>query len=57
MFSLLGSIVELQTDHLVDLPTRLDKDKMKHFAQLPQRYKVGHRAEKVVATIVAESNK
>uniref|UniRef100_A0A6A7FVW9 Strumpellin n=1 Tax=Hirondellea gigas TaxID=1518452 RepID=A0A6A7FVW9_9CRUS len=40
MFSLLGSIVELQTNHLNDLPTRLDKDKIKDFAQLPQRYKL-----------------
>ncbi|EDV23219.1 uncharacterized protein TRIADDRAFT_27621 [Trichoplax adhaerens] len=41
MFALLGEIVKLQTMNLKPvLPTRLDKDKLKEFAQLEQRQKV-----------------
>ncbi|KAG0724668.1 WASH complex subunit 5 [Chionoecetes opilio] len=38
MFSLLAKIIKLQTERIKEVPTRLDKDKMRDFAQLPERY-------------------
>lgn len=40
MFSLLDKIIALQTNQIRELPTRLDKDKMREFAQLEERYEV-----------------
>lgn len=40
VFSLLEKIIELQTSIIKELPTRLDKDKLKDFAQLDQRMEV-----------------
>ncbi|XP_055382308.1 WASH complex subunit homolog 5 isoform X2 [Condylostylus longicornis] len=40
MFGILAKIVELQTDVIKELPTRLDKDKLKDFAQLEDRFQV-----------------
>uniref|UniRef100_A0A914XAT2 Uncharacterized protein n=1 Tax=Plectus sambesii TaxID=2011161 RepID=A0A914XAT2_9BILA len=40
VFSLLNSIVRLQTDAIHELPTRLDKDKMKEHATLDSRYEM-----------------
>ena len=40
MFSLLASIIKLQTNDILEVPTRLDKDKMRDYAQLEQRYSV-----------------
>ncbi|KAF6031772.1 KIAA0196 [Bugula neritina] len=40
MFSLLDQIIKLQTSKIREVPTRLDKDKMKEYAQLDERYKV-----------------
>ncbi|XP_067928374.1 WASH complex subunit 5-like [Watersipora subatra] len=40
MFSLLADIIRLQTTAIKEVPTRLDKDKMREFAQLDERYKV-----------------
>lgn len=40
MFTLLHEIIEILTSHMREVPTRLDKDKMKEFAQLDARYEV-----------------
>jgi len=41
MFTLLGRIIDLQTTKIREVPTRLEKDKMREFAQLDERYEVG----------------
>lgn len=40
MFGLLAKIINLQTTSIKEVPTRLEKDKMKEFAQLDERYEV-----------------
>ena len=40
IFELLKSIIDIQTNHLKELPTRLDKDKLKEYAQLDERFKI-----------------
>ena len=40
MFGLLAKIVALQTHNIKEVPTRLEKDKMREFAQLEERYEV-----------------
>jgi len=40
VFSILHQIIEILTSSVKELPTRLDKDKVKDFAQLEDRYKV-----------------
>jgi WASH complex subunit strumpellin len=40
MFTLLASIVQLQTNVLRDLPLRAEKDKLRDYAQLDERYQV-----------------
>jgi len=40
IFSLLHQIIELQTNSVMELPTRLEKDKVKDYAQLDFRQKV-----------------
>lgn len=40
IFSILAKIVDLMTNSIQELPTRLDKDKLKDFAQLNERYTV-----------------
>lgn len=40
IFNLLKSIIELQTNHLKELPERLEKDKVREYAQLDERYKI-----------------
>ncbi|XP_071117463.1 WASH complex subunit 5-like [Haliotis cracherodii] len=40
MFSLLASIIRLLTNQIHELPTRLEKDKMKEYAQLDERFQV-----------------
>lgn len=40
MFSQLGKIIQLMTSQIKEVPTRLEKDKMKEFAQLEERYEV-----------------
>lgn len=42
MFSLLDDIIKLQTSSIKEVPTRLDKDKMREFAQMDERYKVSN---------------
>jgi len=41
MFTHLGRIIDLQTVKIREVPTRLEKDKMREFAQLDERYEVG----------------
>jgi WASH complex subunit strumpellin len=41
MFTLLAKIIRLQTNKIEEVPTRLEKDKMRDFAQLDERYEVG----------------
>jgi len=40
MFSLLAKIIDLQTNQIKEVPTRLEKDRMRDFAQLDERYEV-----------------
>ena len=40
LFSLMARIIDIQTNHIQELPTRLMKDQMKHYAQLDQRHEV-----------------
>lgn len=42
MFSLVEQIVHLQTNAIKEIPMRLDKDKLKDFAQLDHRFEVIH---------------
>ena len=46
MFALLEQVVELQSK-LEDLPTRLDKDKLKEFSQLDKRFEIARLTHKV----------
>jgi len=41
MFTLLGRIIDLQTAKIREVPTRLEKDKMREYAQLDERCEVG----------------
>ncbi|XP_042234662.1 WASH complex subunit 5-like isoform X2 [Homarus americanus] len=47
MFGLLAKIIKLQTERIKEVPTRLDKDKMKDFAQLPERYQMAELSHSV----------
>lgn len=40
MFGTLAKIIHLQTDVIKELPTRLEKDKLKEFSQLEERFQV-----------------
>uniref|UniRef100_H2YIV2 WASH complex subunit 5 n=1 Tax=Ciona savignyi TaxID=51511 RepID=H2YIV2_CIOSA len=40
MFGLLARIVKIQTGQILELPTRLEKDRMRDYAQLDARYEV-----------------
>ncbi|XP_014669948.1 PREDICTED: WASH complex subunit strumpellin-like [Priapulus caudatus] len=40
MFALLSRIIALQTSQMRELPTRLDKEKLREYAQLDDRYQV-----------------
>lgn len=40
MFGLMAQIIELQTNAIKEVPTRLMKDQLKAYAQLDERYKV-----------------
>ncbi|XP_077866142.1 WASH complex subunit 5-like [Saccoglossus kowalevskii] len=40
MFGLLAQIIRLQTHSIKEVPTRLEKEKLREFAQLDQRYEV-----------------
>jgi WASH complex subunit strumpellin len=40
MFTMLASIVQLQTNTLKELPLRAEKDKLREYAQLDERYQV-----------------
>lgn len=40
MFETLAKIITLQTDVIKELPTRLEKDKLKEFSQLEERFQV-----------------
>ncbi|XP_042898977.1 WASH complex subunit 5 [Parasteatoda tepidariorum] len=40
MFALMAQIIELQTNAIKEVPTRLMKDQLKAYAQLDERYKV-----------------
>jgi WASH complex subunit strumpellin len=40
MFIILREIIELQTNKLSELPTKVEKDRLKDFAQLEDRYKL-----------------
>lgn len=40
MFGLLAKIITMQTNQIKEVPTRLEKDKMKEYAQLEERYEV-----------------
>lgn len=40
MFGLLAQVIQLQTHNILEVPTRLDKDKLRECAQLEARYQV-----------------
>ena len=40
MFGKLAQIIQLQTNNIKEVPTRLEKDKMREYAQLDERYQV-----------------
>lgn len=40
IFNLLKSIINIQTNHLKELPEKLEKDKVKEYAQLDVRYQI-----------------
>lgn len=40
MFTVLHRIIEILTNRMREVPTRLDKEKIKEFAQLDARYEV-----------------
>ena len=40
MFTMLATIVQLQTNHMRELPLRAEKDKLREYAQLDERYQV-----------------
>ena len=40
MFTVLHEIIKILTHRMREVPTRLEKDKMKEFAQLDDRYQV-----------------
>ncbi len=40
MFTVLHQIIAILTNKMKEVPTRLEKDKMKEFAQLDSRYEV-----------------
>ncbi|XP_044738759.1 WASH complex subunit 5 [Chrysoperla carnea] len=40
MFGIMARIINLQTNEIKELPTRLDKDKMKDYAQYDERFEV-----------------
>ena len=46
MFALLEKVVELQSK-LEELPTRLEKDKLKEFSQLDKRFEIARLTHKV----------
>lgn len=47
MFALVEQIVQLQTNVIKEMPMRLDKDKLKDYAQLDQRFQVAKLTESV----------
>lgn len=42
LFTLMGDITNLQTNVMLEVPTRLDKDKLKDYAQLDTRFEIAH---------------
>lgn len=42
MFTSLAKIIKLQIHDIMEVPTRLDKDKLKDYSQLAARYEVNH---------------
>lgn len=40
MFQIMAKIAELRTDRIKEVPTRLDKDDLREYVQLEQRYQV-----------------
>ena len=40
MFGILSKIINIQTQKIPELPTRLEKEKMKEYSQLDARYEV-----------------
>jgi WASH complex subunit strumpellin len=53
MFSLLARIIDMQTVQIKEVPTRLEKDRMKEFAQLDERYEV--RSKQIVSHSLSNS--
>ncbi len=49
MFTVLHQIIEILTSSMREVPTRLEKDKMKEFGQLDSRYKVSKMFSELTA--------
>lgn len=47
MFEILEKIIKLQTESMRELPTRLDKDKVREYAQLEERYAVAKNTHQI----------
>lgn len=54
MFGTLAKIIHLQTDIIKELPTRLEKDKLKEFAQLDERFQVAKLTHSI--SVFSEGN-
>lgn len=47
MFSLLDEIIKIQTNEIKELPTQVEKDQMKEYAQLSSRFKLSETTYKI----------
>eukprot|EP01027_Heterolobosea_sp_BB2_P007140 GEZU01010652.1.p1 GENE.GEZU01010652.1~~GEZU01010652.1.p1 ORF type:complete len:835 (-),score=235.13 GEZU01010652.1:84-2588(-) len=47
MFSVLDEIIDIQTNHLVEIPTRLPRNRLKEFSQLDKRYDLARATYRV----------
>ena len=45
LFKVLDQIISLQTDSIEELPTRLEKEKLRDMAQLNERFEVDYKIE------------
>lgn len=46
MFQIMAKIAKLQTYEIKEVPTRLDKDQLKEYAQLDNRFQVSFKSSK-----------
>jgi len=56
MFQQLAKIINMMTSQIKEVPTRLEKDRMKEFAQLDDRYQVRSGWENVLGRVLHMGN-